>query len=73
MDASDPLSDFRDRFHFPEAKNGVEPIYFTGNSLGLMPKTAREYVEQELEDWERLAVEGHLAREDIRGCRITNS
>lgn len=60
MDANDSLSDFRHRFHFPEAKNGVEPIYFTGNSLGLMPKRAREYVEQELTDWERLAVEGHL-------------
>ena len=60
MDANDALRDFRDRFHFPEAENGVEPIYFTGNSLGLMPKKAREYVEQELADWEHLAVEGHL-------------
>ena len=60
MDASDFLRDFRERFHFPEAKDGVEPIYFTGNSLGLMPKTAREYVDQELDDWARLAVEGHL-------------
>lgn len=60
MDAADSLSDFRERFHFPEAKDGVEPVYFTGNSLGLMPKTAREYVDQELLDWERLAVAGHL-------------
>lgn len=60
MDADDKLRHFRDRFHFPEAKNGVEPIYFTGNSLGLMPKTAREYVNEELEDWSRLAVDGHL-------------
>lgn len=59
-DHNDPLRDYKNRFHFPEAKNGVEPIYFTGNSLGLMPKKAREYVEQELSDWERLAVEGHL-------------
>jgi kynureninase len=60
MDSSDPLRIFRSHFHFPEAKQGVEPIYFTGNSLGLMPKKAREYVDQELEDWARLAVEGHL-------------
>src|SRR5436190_5741964 len=60
MDASDPLGGFRDRFHFPEAKDGFEPIYFTGNSLGLMPKTARAYVDEELEDWARFAVEGHL-------------
>ncbi len=60
MDADDKLSHFRSRFHFPDAKNGIEPIYFTGNSLGLMPKTAREYVDQELDDWARLAVDGHL-------------
>jgi kynureninase len=35
-------------------------IYFTGNSLGLMPKTARDYVDEEFEDWQRLAVEAHL-------------
>jgi len=60
LDENDPLGSFRDRFHFPEPVNGFEPIYFTGNSLGLMPKKAREYVEQELDDWQRLAVEGHL-------------
>lgn len=60
MDASDPPMAFRGRFHFPEPKCGIEPIYLTGNSLGLMPKTARAYVDQELEDWERLAVAGHL-------------
>jgi kynureninase len=60
MDAEDALRKFRDRFHFPEAKDGLEPIYFTGNSLGLMPRTAREYVDQELDDWARLAVEGHI-------------
>lgn len=60
MDAADPLRGFRERFNFPLEKHGVEPIYFTGNSLGLMPKKAREYVDQELEDWSRLAVAGHL-------------
>lgn len=60
MDADDALRDFRNRFHFPEVKNGQASIYFTGNSLGLMPKKAREYVEAELDDWTRLAVEGHL-------------
>jgi kynureninase len=61
IDNKDPLRHFRERFHFPQAKNGVEPIiYFTGNSLGLMPKKASEYVEQELEDWARLAVDAHV-------------
>jgi len=60
MDASDSLGGFRARFHFPEAKDGFGVIYLTGNSLGLMPKTARAYVDEELEDWARFAVEGHL-------------
>ena len=60
MDAQDLLRGFRERFHFPEAGDGVEPIYFTGNSLGLMPKKARQYVDEELEDWSRLAVEAHV-------------
>lgn len=59
MDAADPLGGFRERFNFPAAGDGVEPVYFTGNSLGLMPKKAREYVDQELDDWSRLAVGGH--------------
>jgi kynureninase len=61
MDEADPLGRFRGRFHFPDAENGVEPIYFTGNSLGLMPKKAREYVDEELEDWARLAVDAHIS------------
>src|ERR1043166_1635630 len=60
MDAADPLSVCRERFFIPTLPDGQEAIYFTGNSLGLMPKTAREYVDQELEDWEMLAVEGHF-------------
>jgi kynureninase len=60
-DNTDSLAHFRGRFWFPESRNGVEPIYLTGNSLGLMPKTARAYVDEELEDWARFAVEGHLS------------
>lgn len=55
LDAQDPLRGIRDRFHVPQG------LYFVGNSLGLQPKKAREYVEQELSDWEKLAIEGHLA------------
>lgn len=60
MDAADPLARFRERFYIPRQPNGEEVIYFTGNSLGLQPKTTREYVDQELKDWETLGVEGHL-------------
>ncbi len=60
LDAADPLATFRERFHFPRDANGERVLYFTGNSLGLQPKTVREYVGQELEDWADLAVEGHV-------------
>ena len=35
-------------------------IYFTGNSLGLQPKTTQNYIINELEDWATFGVEGHL-------------
>src|SRR5687768_10718460 len=62
-DTADPLRKFRDRFHFPLACNNSNSVYLTGNSLGLMPKTARGYVEQELDEWARLAVDAHLNAE----------
>src|SRR2546430_11491706 len=60
LDAEDPLRSFRDRFHLPVGANGEPLIYFAGNSLGLMPKTARTIVEQELKDWADLGVDAHL-------------
>jgi kynureninase len=59
-DAADPLRQFRGRFHIPPGPDGQPVIYFVGNSLGLMPKSTRAVVEQELEDWARLGVDGHL-------------
>src|SRR5215204_5545298 len=60
LDTADELSSFRQRFHFPKTGGGAEVIYFTGNSLGLQPKTVSTYVQQELDDWARLGVEGHM-------------
>ena len=60
MDEQDSLSHFREKFYIPKQLNGEEVIYFTGNSLGLQPKKTRGYIEQELEDWETLGVEGHF-------------
>ena len=60
LDAEDPLRSFRDKFHLPVGRDGQPLIYFAGNSLGLMPKSAREIVEQELDDWARLAVDAHM-------------
>ncbi|MBT5875271.1 MAG: kynureninase [Candidatus Latescibacteria bacterium] len=59
-DERDPLASFRDKFHLPKQASGDAYLYFVGHSLGLQPRTARGYVEQELKDWEMLAVEGHF-------------
>jgi kynureninase len=63
LDAEDPLRQFRDEFYLPLGKNGKPLIYFAGNSLGLMLKSARKIVEQELDDWAELGVDAHLGAE----------
>ncbi|HEX4632028.1 MAG TPA: kynureninase [Chthoniobacterales bacterium] len=63
LDAADPLRSFRGKFHLPRGQKGEPLIYFAGNSLGLMPKTARKIVEQELDDWAGLGVDAHLEAE----------
>lgn len=60
LDAQDPLRSYRDQFLIPKTDRSQDWLYFAGNSLGLQPKKAREYIEQELEDWARLGVEGHI-------------
>ncbi|MBC2846393.1 kynureninase [Winogradskyella flava] len=59
QDTLDELSSYRQQFHIPKDKHGNELIYLCGNSLGLQPKSARDYINQELEDWANLGVEGH--------------
>lgn len=59
MDSSDPLKNYREKFYIPKHTDEKEVIYFGGNSLGLQPKSLRSYVEQELLDWEKIALEGH--------------
>ncbi len=60
LDSNDPLSSYRSKFFIPKHTDGSDVIYFAGNSLGLQPKSVREYVEQELKDWETMGVEGHM-------------
>ncbi|MCU0328555.1 MAG: kynureninase [Chitinophagales bacterium] len=58
-DKLDDLSSFRDLFHIPKIK-GHEAIYFTGNSLGLQPKSTKDFILEELDTWAKLGVEGHF-------------
>jgi kynureninase len=59
MDRQDPLREFRKRFYVPRV-NGKPSIYFAGNSLGLQPRKIKEYLLEELDDWAKLGVEGHV-------------
>lgn len=59
MDQKDPLKGYRERFFIPNFMD-KEILYFTGNSLGLQPKTTANYIQQELNDWAKFGVEGHF-------------
>ncbi|WP_346315883.1 kynureninase [Chitinophaga sp. YIM B06452] len=58
-DAADVLNGFKSRFHFPQ-HNGKDSIYFCGNSLGLQARSVAGAIQQELEDWQNMAVEGYF-------------
>jgi kynureninase len=60
LDRNDPLAKYRTAFHIPKDEQGNDWLYFTGNSLGLQPKTTKSAIEQELNDWANLGVEGHF-------------
>ncbi|MHB8425994.1 MAG: kynureninase [Gammaproteobacteria bacterium] len=60
LDHADPLVHYRDRFHIPRQGN-TDEIYLCGNSLGLQPKTTARFLQEELQDWQRLAVKAHFA------------
>jgi len=59
LDRSDPLAHFREKFEIPKF-NGKNCYYFTGNSLGLPPKSVASFVMEELDDWKELGVKGHV-------------
>ena len=63
QDKEDKLSFLREQFYIPKDKEGKEWLYFTGNSLGLQPKTTQKYIQQELDDWARYGVKGHIEGE----------
>ncbi len=64
LDAEDPFPSRRDEFFIPPTGaphfRTQECLYFTGNSLGLQPRKAREALTTELDDWAQFGVEGHF-------------
>ncbi|HKZ12006.1 MAG TPA: kynureninase [Rhodanobacteraceae bacterium] len=59
QDDGDPLRGFRNEFLIPPYAGG-EQTYLVGNSLGLQPRGVSQALLDELDDWARLGVEGHL-------------
>ena len=59
LDAADGLAALGAEFRRPPAPDGSAAIYLAGNSLGLQPKRAAQFVREELEDWQRFGVLGH--------------
>lgn len=57
LDTADPLAPFRNEFELPDG------IYFVGNSLGALPRAARDNVATEFDRWSSLGVEGHFTGE----------
>lgn len=71
LDKHDKLRHLRENFLMPKIADlppadlslvdgTKECIYLVGNSLGLQPKMARKYVEEELDKWAKMGVHGHL-------------
>jgi kynureninase len=60
LDAVDPLARYREQFCLPRRRDGTPALYFCTHSLGLMPRSTRNTVDQELTRWAELGVEGHF-------------
>ncbi len=60
LDAADPIAHMREHFSIPKQASGENEYYFTGNSLGLQPKLAREAVIELLDAWQQRGVKGHF-------------
>src|ERR1700761_5617917 len=63
LDEQDPLKHFQSRFLAPQY-NGKDAIYLCGNSLGLQPDTARDYINAQFNNWQNLAIEGFFDGDD---------
>lgn len=59
LDATDPAP-ARSLFEQPGWHADNDVAYFAGNSLGLIPRTARDFVDEVLNTWSTRAVAGHF-------------
>ena len=61
-DREDEIGGYQAKFFLPTglARDGKTVTYLAGNSLGLQPRAATDYLEDEMDRWSRFAVEGHF-------------
>jgi kynureninase len=59
QDTEDPLKKYRAQFYFPRL-NEREVVYFSGNTLGLQPKSTQDHILNELEDWASFGVQARF-------------
>ncbi len=57
-DKAAPLGVLRERFHLPIGRDGRPKAYLAGMSLGAQPTSATAAVEERLDQWARLGVDG---------------
>jgi len=62
LDSEDPLAGLRGNFHIPSHPSGAG-AYLCGHSLGLQPTGVARIIQEELDRWARLAVDGHFEGE----------
>ena len=62
-DETDTAASRRDRFLLPTGRDGRPKAYLAGQSLGAQPKAARAAVEERLDAWARLGVDGWFDRD----------
>lgn len=71
LDQHDEIKHLREDFLIPKISDlppsdlslvdGSEDcVYFVGNSLGLQPKNAKKYIDEELDKWAKMGSHGHL-------------
>ncbi|CAE6410438.1 unnamed protein product [Rhizoctonia solani] len=80
LDAQDPIRRFRDEFRLPTNKGIKADLvaaefadspcrYFVGNSLGPLPKRSQKILNEEVEVWATMGVEGHFAHPHDRNWK----
>ncbi len=63
LDDEDPLKRLRSYFFSPQ-HNDQDAIYFCGNSLGLQPIRAQQYINHQFNNWKELAIGAFFKGDD---------